>query len=280
MFRTNTSQTDQTQDSYYRAEKRQEQLIDIDNEYFALNPWYNRQKDKPVFGLASPLPHTLRKGMWWGKGDLRKSLYKVDEENDEDGVARQDGLEFGEKTLPSPKTPGDTPGLRKDYFPYQNAQTDVDASSEGSHGTIVGEPGQDLDRFQTTIHGRRVNIRRLPTAEADQVLAHRSQDHRSRESGGQNRAPVNEHGLTNNQGNDTQRGQFGMQDGLHPLKEVGTSNSSESQKEKQKMEEQKQKIEQDYYDQYRNPIARLRAQYPQAPAEFLAVCISSGLDAK
>jgi aquaglyceroporin related protein len=100
MRRTGTSRTNQTNrtggltDAGDRAEKKHEQTVDVANEYFALNPWYNQQKDKPVFGLASPLPRTVRKGMFWGKGGARKSLYKVDESPNNDGVERQDGLNF------------------------------------------------------------------------------------------------------------------------------------------------------------------------------------------
>jgi aquaglyceroporin related protein len=100
MRRTGTSRTNQTNttgsliDASERAEKKQEQTIDVDNEYFALNPWYNQQKEKPIFGLASPLPRTVRKGMFWGKGGMKNSLYKVDEQQDNDGVERQDGLDF------------------------------------------------------------------------------------------------------------------------------------------------------------------------------------------
>jgi aquaglyceroporin related protein len=100
MRRTGTSRTNQTNttgsliDASERAEKKQEQTVDVDNEYFALNPWYNQQKEKPIFGLASPLPRTVRKGMFWGKGGMKNSLYKVDEQQDNDGVERQDGLDF------------------------------------------------------------------------------------------------------------------------------------------------------------------------------------------
>lgn len=88
-----TNMTHRTSDPFQRSEKKQEQTVDIDNEYFALNPWYNQQKSKPVYGLAAPLPHSVRKGMWWGRGDLRKSLYKVDEDKDKDGIDRNDQLE-------------------------------------------------------------------------------------------------------------------------------------------------------------------------------------------
>ena len=85
------------EDPSQRAEKKQEQTVDIDNEYFALNPWYNQQKEKPVFGLAAPLPRTVRRGMLWGKGDLAKSLYKVEDNANVDGVERNDGLDFDKR---------------------------------------------------------------------------------------------------------------------------------------------------------------------------------------
>jgi aquaglyceroporin related protein len=90
----NTNNTGGLHNAHERAEKKQEQTVDIENEYFALNPWYNQQKKKPVFGLAAPLPRTVRRGMWWGRGDLRKSMYKVDEEQEDDGIERHDALDF------------------------------------------------------------------------------------------------------------------------------------------------------------------------------------------
>jgi aquaglyceroporin related protein len=98
--RTGTSRTNQTNrsggliDAGERAEKKNEQTVDVANEYFALNPWYNQQKEKPVFGLASPLPRTVRKGMFWGKGGAKKSLYRIDESQNTDGIERHDGLDF------------------------------------------------------------------------------------------------------------------------------------------------------------------------------------------
>lgn len=100
MQRTGTSGTNRTRqtggliDAAERAERRREPTVDIENDYFTLNPWYNQQKAKPVFGLAAPLPRTVRKGMWWGRGDLKKSLYQVDEEQDNDGIDRNDALDF------------------------------------------------------------------------------------------------------------------------------------------------------------------------------------------
>lgn len=125
------------------------------------------------------------------------------------------------------------------------------------------------DHFRTSIGGRNVKVRRLSTDEADRVLYNRGLDAEGRE-----RAPVDERGLlySDPQG---QSHHFGMQDGLPPLKELECHETSQTEKEKEEIQNREHEAQQDYYNQYRNPIARLRAQYPQAPAEFLAVCTST-----
>lgn len=98
-----TLNTISNQNATTRAEKKQDQTVEVDNEYFTLNPWYNQQKEKPVFGLASPLPRTVRRGMWWGRGDLRNSLYKIDEGNN-NRIDRRDALQYNKsqgECLPS-----------------------------------------------------------------------------------------------------------------------------------------------------------------------------------
>lgn len=253
------------EDPNQRAEKKQEQTVDIDNEYFALNPWYNQQKDKPVFGLAAPLPRTVRRGMWWGRGDLRNSLYKVEDDPNDDGVDRNDGLDFEKRKGQSGSFKGiDDQSNHLAMKDFDENAEDLrvpleDAQQHHSHAT------SNPDYFQTSIEGRNVNVRRVPTDEANQVLSNRGLDHEGRE-----RAPVNEHGLSyaDRQG---QSHHFGMQDGLPPLKELDSQQTTQTQKEKEEIQHRQDEAQQEYYNQYRNPIARLRAQYPQAPAEFLAV---------
>jgi aquaglyceroporin related protein, other eukaryote len=75
-----THPTNAAEDPGSRVEKKQEQGVDVANEYFALNPWYNQQKEKPVFGLAQPLPRTVRRGMLWGRSDQHKNVKKGNEE--------------------------------------------------------------------------------------------------------------------------------------------------------------------------------------------------------
>ena len=131
---------------------------------------------------------------------------------------------------------------------------------------------RDPDHFTANIEGRRVNMRRVPTSEANEVRSH----HQTASSG-PNRAPVNEHGLSyNNEGDESggaQRHQFGLADGLPPLQELESHETTQSENEKQEIQHREHEAQQEYYNQYRNPIARLRAQYPQAPAEFLATFV-------
>jgi aquaglyceroporin related protein len=82
MSRSNTNQTQHLSDAQ-RLEKKQQQTVDVEEEYMKLNPWYNEQKEKPVFGLGQPLPHTMRRGMWWGRSDLKKKLDKLKEEENQ-----------------------------------------------------------------------------------------------------------------------------------------------------------------------------------------------------
>jgi aquaglyceroporin related protein len=154
----------------------------------------------------------------------------------------------------------------------------MDEDSEDSEVTLDGgrpSNGQhDPEHFQTTINGRNVNMLRVPTSEANEVLG-RSKNTQSEEQGEQKcrqHAPVNEHGLEYSSQHG-QRQQFGMQDGLPPLQELDKSETSETQKKENEIEQREADAERKFYDQYRNPIARLRAKYPQAPAEFLAVRI-------
>lgn len=142
----------------------------------------------------------------------------------------------------------------------------------GSNTDSQGNP----DRFQTVVNGRRVNVKRVPTSEANQVLGldHNQESHTHEHHDGQTRAPVNEHGL----GYADRSGQqqhFGLQDGLPPLQERATNETSQTKEEEKETQRREEEEERDFYNQYRNPIARFRAKYPQAPAEFLAVCLPS-----
>ncbi|KAF1834246.1 aquaporin-like protein [Decorospora gaudefroyi] len=261
MHPVQTARTDQStraninREPHRRPEKQQRETVDIENDYFKLNPWYNEQRQRPVFGLGAPLPRTVRRGMLWGRGDLRKSSYRADEEQDGDGIVRQDGLEFDEG---------------------KGMDGDSEDSEVTLHGGRLANNEHDPARLQTTTDGRDVQMRNVPTSEANEELHDRNHNHtQSRdqiEHESRQHAPVNEHGLDFS-GQHGQTQHFGLQDGLPPLQELDSNASSGTQKEKKEMEQREQEAERQFYDQYRNPIARLRAKFPQAPAEFLATFV-------
>ncbi|XPS75313.1 hypothetical protein M3J09_007416 [Ascochyta lentis] len=247
MERTQTNQTAGTSDTQ-RLEKKQQQLVDVENEYFKLNPWYNQQKEKPVFGLDQPLPHTMRRGMWWGKSDLKKKWEDLKaEENDlQAGIDARDGLDIAKE---------------KEY------ENDSESSQTPLRQGQSSQP-RSSDQYQSYSHGRMPNVRQPTSTSFSMAGKQRNDDSASQ------RAPVNNHGLTEaDQGNDSGRNNFGLQDGLHPLQELDTGETTQTQKEEKEIKKREHEEQQKYYDQYRNPIARLRAQYPQAPAEFLATFI-------
>lgn len=151
--------------------------------------------------------------------------------------------------------------------------TDVSESdSEGSQTplkqTTTSQP--ETDDLQSYTKGRMPNMRQ-PTANSYSLAG------KQRNDGSQSNpesAPVNHHGLDGADQGNNGRNHFGLQDGLHPLQELDTHATTQTQKEHKEVQKREHEEQQDYYNQYRNPIARLRAQYPQAPAEFLAVRIS------
>jgi aquaglyceroporin related protein len=265
-----TTHTNGASNIKQRLEKAQQQVIDIENEYFALNPWYNEQKEKPVFGLGQPLPHTIRRGMTWGRGDLKK----LKEEEEDHGIDKRDGLDHEKSKYNSRDTGAEDFGSNDSYFSNPHARTGCHEDLKGSQVPLRGElPSQQSEStgdFYSTSQGLMANVRLPTTNTAYSVTGNRGNYHENQE-----RAPVNEHGLTNSEAerSEPHRNHFGMQDGLHPLQELDSNETSQTQKEEKEIQQREHESQQEYYNQYRNPIARLRAQYPQAPAEFLAVYI-------
>ncbi|KAJ4336513.1 hypothetical protein N0V87_005377 [Didymella glomerata] len=256
MERNDTNLTAQTSDTQ-RLEKKQQQLVDVEHEYFRLNPWYNQQKEKPVFGLGQPLPHTMRRGMWWGKSDLKQRMEELQSEQEDlqKGIDARDGLDMAKEK----ENGGDSDGSQTPLHPGQSSQEAYSAD------------------IQSYSKGRMPNVRR-PTSNTHSMAGKQRNDDSAPETASVNKqesAPVNKHGLDEaNQGQGTNgRNNFGLQDGLHPLQELDTSETTQTQKEQKEEQKKEHEQQQEYYNQYRNPIARLRAQYPQAPAEFLATFV-------
>lgn len=150
--------------------------------------------------------------------------------------------------------------------------TDVSESdSEGSQTplkqTSTSQP--ETGDLQSYTKGRMPNVRQ-PTANSYSLAGKQRNDGSQSNS---ESAPVNHHGLDGADQGNNGRNHFGLQDGLHPLQELDTHATTQTQKEQKETQKREHEEQQEYYNQYRNPIAKFRAQYPQAPAEFLAVRI-------
>ena len=150
--------------------------------------------------------------------------------------------------------------------------TDVpESDSEGSQTPLkrstTSQP--ETGDLQSFTKGRMPNVRQ-PTANSYSLAGKQRNDNSYSNS---ESAPVNHHGLDGADQGNNGRNNFGLQDGLHPLQELDTHATTQTQKEHKEVQKRAHEEQQEYYNQYRNPIARFRAQYPQAPAEFLAVRI-------
>lgn len=132
--------------------------------------------------------------------------------------------------------------------------------NEQENGDVDTQP----DQFETDIDGNRVAVRKVDEDEKRNVLNHRGMEE------------TNQHDLEVESAKPS-RNQFGLQDGFQPLEKHDSRSSSElsqgekDEKEQYEIREREEKERREFYDSYRNPLARLRAKYPQAPAEFLAV---------
>ena len=131
------------------------------------------------------------------------------------------------------------------------------------------DPGPPPDVFITDINGYPVEVRRVSSQEADQEEDQGIERHDYAES---------EHDQDFQQSTDSgprQRYTSGYQGALSPVKETDTASveTTETQEEKKDAQNHEQEALERFYNTYRNPLARLRARYPEAPAEFLAVSI-------
>jgi aquaglyceroporin related protein len=129
------------------------------------------------------------------------------------------------------------------------------------------DPGPPPDVFITDINGYPVEVRRVSSQEADKDEDQGIERHDHAE-------PDHDHDSHHNTDSDpNQRYSSGYQGALSPVKETDTASveTSETQEEKKEAQSHEQQALQEFYNNYRNPLARLRARYPEAPAEFLAV---------
>jgi hypothetical protein len=123
------------------------------------------------------------------------------------------------------------------------------------------------DRFIADIGGRPVEVRRLSEHEADDLAQDQNverEDHWQEAETGSLRA-------SNTQTRPQQTHTDSYRSTLPSLKEVETGESAQTEAEKQEIQNRQEEELNEYYNNYRNALARFRARYPEAPAEFLAV---------
>jgi aquaglyceroporin related protein len=138
---------------------------------------------------------------------------------------------------------------------------------------VFDEHGQDPrlppDLFIADINGYTVEVRRVSSQEANQEEKHSvaRQEHNDSEQSQENRQSMD---------SDTRRRHAsGYLGSLSPLEETDTASVETSRSpRKQETQNREQQAVQDFYNNYRNPLARLRARFPEAPAEFIAVSIN------
>ncbi|KAF2264511.1 hypothetical protein CC78DRAFT_580293 [Lojkania enalia] len=175
--------------------------LTIDNQYFALNPWYNRRPEHPIFDLAKPLPRPV-------------SLEDKDPANAETNDSTIENRTNTTRRLKEESRGRGVnsmlPILDEDLYPNHHAEEQEDGQD---FQVLLNEdhPLAPLVYFETVVNVQRIGVRRLNTNEAGRVLQDRG---------------IYEHGFrykryrTRSEG-----GTFGLQDGL-PLQEPNTKTSN------------------------------------------------------
>ncbi|KAK7186560.1 aquaglyceroporin [Paraphaeosphaeria sporulosa] len=91
-----------------QTQKKAEDTYYVDNDYYSLNPWYEQQPAKPLFGLGRPFPRTVRPGMLWG----RKRSEQPDQQDQEQGQIPPQIDEYGEAQPPPDRFEADLDGYK------------------------------------------------------------------------------------------------------------------------------------------------------------------------
>ncbi|KAL1599572.1 hypothetical protein SLS60_007375 [Paraconiothyrium brasiliense] len=242
-----------------QTQKKTENRHYVDNDYYSLNPWYEQQPPKPLFGLGRPFPRTVRPGMLWG----HQRAEDHDQQEQEKGgqpYHSQTSREFNQ--------------AYKDITSNQNAR-------KGPQGALTlqippqidehGEPQPPPDRFEAELDGYRYIVTRAKDAEADSSDYERGI---GREDQLDQKQPSKEahQGLQSLSMTPDSRGDKSHGD-QPPQDDSQSVATAQEQAEKQEIRDREEQAIQDYYNNYRNPIARFRARHPEALAEFLSVIV-------
>lgn len=240
-----------------QVEKKAEDRFYVDNDYYSLNPWYERDPPRPLFSLGRPFPRTVRPGMLWGR------KYGEDQDQQKEGEYQEGQFEQRRSTralvqsnehvclIRTTRTDGQDP-------PILQISPRIDEN---------GEHHLPPNRFEAEIDGRKFIVTRANYEGATDTEHQYQTKQFDPES--------NHQGLQSpNMMPDSMGDNF---HGDHPPLEndrsINAAQTAETQAEKQDTGNYEQQAIQNYYNTYRNPLARLRARYPEAFAEYLAVSI-------
>lgn len=254
-----------------QTEKKTEDRFYVDNDYYSLNPWYERDPPRPLFGLGRPFPRTVRPGMLRGRKQDEERDDKDQEKDQREGQGERQRGQFQQVRLSRASV-----NFVEHVWSNQNARADGQGPPVLRIPPRIDEHGEHHlppDRFEAEIDGRLFIVTR-----ADET----------------NRADSFERGVEREdqykQNQPNPDSHYGLQSptlmpdsmgdnfhGDHPPLEDNqsshTAETSETQAEKKDHRNREQKAIENYYNTYRNPLARLRARYPEAFAEFLAVSL-------
>lgn len=249
-----------------QTQKKAEDTYYVDNDYYSLNPWYEQQPPKPLFGLGRPFPRTVRPGMLWG----RKRPEQTDQQQ-EQGMGQGDQYQQSqinrtfcnvqEQRVVSNQT------ARKGT---QGAQTLQIPPQIDEHG----EPQPPPDRFEAELDGYKYIVTRVEEGEAETPDYERGVGREDQyEQHDQQKTETSAEAHQGLQSPTLMPDSMG--DNFHgdhpPLDDDRSVATAETHAEKQEICQRQEYAIQDYYNTYRNPLSRFRARYPEAFAEFLSV---------
>ncbi|KAF1972959.1 aquaporin-like protein [Bimuria novae-zelandiae CBS 107.79] len=241
------------------TEKKYEDRFYVDDNYYALNPWYEREPPRPLYGLGRPFPRTVRPGMLWGRkqdGDQEHGWKEQDEGQYESSRMSRMSRTINEQVI-------------SDH-----------AARKGGQGAPVlqiparvdeyGEQHPPPDQFEADIGGRKYIVIRAEQGVSTDLFEHgvgREDPHRGNMS-----EPESHHGLQS-----PRMKPHSIGDKFHgdhpPLVDSKSTDTAQTQAEKDETHDREDQAIQEYYNTYRNGLSRLRARYPEAFSEFLATTI-------
>ncbi|KAF9741045.1 hypothetical protein PMIN07_005596 [Paraphaeosphaeria minitans] len=257
-----------------QTQRKAEDTYYVDNDYYSLNPWYEQQPPKPLFGLGRPFPRTVRPGMLWG----RKRSEQTDQQEQEQGQGQ--GGQYQQSQI------------NRKFRNVHELVISNQVASEGTQGAQTlqippqtdehGEPQPPPDRFEAELDGCKYIATRMKEEEEDEEeeVDDRGYDRcisreDQYEQHNQQRTETSAEAHQGLQSPTLMPDSMG--DNFHgdhpPLDDSQSAATAETHAEKQEIRQREEEAIQDYYNTYRNPLSRFRAHYPEAFAEFLSTTV-------